>query len=70
MRRRRRTDLGGQPEEHGDNVVRGGETPFLGEGCDIAVADGGDGDERVVDGVEKRVAHDATLRVGVQAYDG
>lgn len=63
-------DLGRKPEEHGDDVVRGGETPFLGERCDVAVTDGGDGDEGVVDGVEERVAHDATLRVGVEAYDG
>ena len=70
MRRLDCADLGRKPEEHGDNVVGGGETPLLGERCDVAVADGGDGDEGVVDGVEERVAHDAALRVGVQAYYG
>ena len=54
MRRLDCADLGRKPEEHGDDVVGGGETPFLGERCDVAVTDGGDGDEGVVDGVEER----------------
>ena len=67
---RRGPHLGGQPEEDGDDVVGSGEAAGLRLRGEVAVADGGDGDEGEVERVDERVLDHTALRVGEEAYGG